>query len=94
VGVEKADPAGGKPTLELVNAKSQITIQDLLRHTSGITYGFFGAGMVKKAYNDAGVMKGDCTNAEFADRIARLPLAYQPGTTWDYSIRLTFWASD
>lgn len=85
VGVEKAGPAGGKPTLELVNAKGPITIQDLLRHTSGITYGFFGNTLVKKAYNDAGVLQGDFTNAEFADRIAKLPLSYQPGTTWDYS---------
>jgi CubicO group peptidase (beta-lactamase class C family) len=84
VGVEKTDAAGAK-TLELVNARAPITIQDLMRHTSGITYGFFGAGMVKKAYNDAGVLKGDYTNAEFAERIAKLPLAYQPGTTWDYS---------
>jgi CubicO group peptidase (beta-lactamase class C family) len=85
VGVEKPDPAGGKATLELVPSKAPITIQDLMRHTSGITYGFFGGGMVKKAYNDAGVLKGDYTNEEFADRIAKLPLAYQPGTTWDYS---------
>ncbi len=86
VGVEKpADSPGGKPTLETVNARAPITIQDLMRHTSGITYGFFGAGMVKKAYSDAGVLKGDYTNEEFAERIAKLPLAYQPGTTWDYS---------
>src|ERR1019366_7503863 len=85
VGVEKPDPAGGKPTLELVNARGPITIQDLMRHTSGITYGFFGNTMIKHAYVEAGVLKGDYTNAEFADRIAKLPLAYQPGTTWDYS---------
>src|SRR5262249_37573073 len=85
VGVEKPDAAGGKPALELVPAKSPITIQDLMRQTSGVTYGFFGAGLVKKAYLEAGVTKGDYTNAEFADRIAKLPLAYQPGTTWDYS---------
>ena len=85
VGVEKLDPATGKNTLEIVNARGQITIQDLMRHTSGITYGFFGNTLNKKAYVDAGVMKGDPTNAEFADMIAKLPLAYQPGTTWDYS---------
>ena len=85
VGVEKMDPATGKPTLELVNARGQMTIQDLMRHTSGITYGFFGNSLNKRAYVEAGVMKGDFTNAEFADRIAKLPLAYQPGTTWDYS---------
>jgi CubicO group peptidase (beta-lactamase class C family) len=85
VGVEKPDPAGGKPTLDLVPARRPITIQDLMRHTSGITYGFFGNTMVKKMYVEAGVMKGDYTNAEFADRIASLPLSYQPGSTWDYS---------
>jgi CubicO group peptidase (beta-lactamase class C family) len=85
VGVEKPDPAGGKPTLELVAARRPMTIQDLLRHTSGITYGFFGNTLVKKAYVEAGVIKGDFTNSEFADRIAKLPLSYQPGSTWDYS---------
>ena len=85
VGVEKTDPATGKATLELVPDRRPITIQDLMRHTSGITYGFFGNTMVKKEYVAAGVMKGDFTNAEFADRIAKLPLSYQPGTTWDYS---------
>jgi CubicO group peptidase (beta-lactamase class C family) len=85
VGVEKADPAGGQPTLELVAARRPITIHDLMRHTSGITYGFFGNTLAKHAYVQAGVMKGDFTNAEFADRIAKLPLSYQPGTRWDYS---------
>ena len=85
VGVEKPDPNGGKATLDLVAPRRPITIQDLLRHTSGITYGFFGFSPVKRAYVEAGVAKGDFTNEEFADRIAKLPLAYQPGTTWDYS---------
>src|SRR4051812_2256341 len=84
VGVEsKAED--GKPKLELTDAKKPITIQDLLRHTSGITYGFFGDLLVKKAYLDANVYEGDYDNAEFAERIAKLPLAFQPGTTWDYS---------
>ena len=85
VGVEKADPAGGKPTLELVPARRQISIQDLMRHTSGITYGFFGAGLVKAAYNHTELQKDDADNQVFMDRLAKLPLAYQPGTTWDYS---------
>jgi CubicO group peptidase (beta-lactamase class C family) len=55
-----------------------------MRHTSGLTYGDFGDLLVKKAYNDAGLTKGDFDNAEFADRLAKLPLAFQPGTTWDY----------
>src|SRR5256714_7655781 len=84
VGVETKGE-DGKPKLELVAAKKSITIQDLLRHTSGITYGFFGDMMVKKAYLDAHVFDYAIDNAEFAERIAKLPLAFQPGTTWDYS---------
>jgi CubicO group peptidase (beta-lactamase class C family) len=84
VGVEKPD-AAGKPALETTPARRPITVQDLMRHTSGITYGFFGPGLVKKAYNDANLNAGDPDNAEFSRRIAALPLAYQPGTTWDYS---------
>jgi CubicO group peptidase (beta-lactamase class C family) len=83
---QKPDPANpGKMITETVPATRPMTVQDLLRHTSGITYGFFGVGPGKKAYNDAGVLTGDYTNAEFADRLAKLPLSYQPGTTWDYS---------
>jgi len=84
VGVEKPG-ADGKPTLELVPAQRPITIQDLFRHTSGLTYGFFGPGLVKKMYVDAKVWNDYPSNAEFVDRVAKLPLAYQPGTTWDYS---------
>ena len=84
VGVEKPD-ASGQPSLETVPARRPITVQDLMRHTSGITYGFFGPGLVKKAYNDANIGADDPDNAQFSQRIAKLPLAYQPGTTWDYS---------
>jgi CubicO group peptidase (beta-lactamase class C family) len=84
VGVEKKGDDGNL-TLDLVAPRRPITIQDLMRHTSGITYGFFGEGLVKKMYVDTHVFAGDFDNAEFAERIAKLPLAYQPGTTWDYS---------
>ena len=82
VGVETKGEGG--TTLELVPAKRPITIQDLMRHTSGLTYGS-GEGMVKKAYSDAKLFDGELDNAEFAERMAKLPLAYQPGTTWEYS---------
>jgi CubicO group peptidase (beta-lactamase class C family) len=84
VGVEK-DDNGGK-SLELVAPRRPITVQDLLRHTSGLTYGFFGQSLVKKAYSDALVtLPPTVNNAEFADALAKLPLHYQPGSTWDYS---------
>ncbi|HEU5294593.1 MAG TPA: serine hydrolase domain-containing protein, partial [Burkholderiaceae bacterium] len=57
-----------------------------LRHTSGLTYGFFGESLVKKAYVDAlATLPPTVNSAEFADALAKLPLHYQPGSTWDYS---------
>ena len=83
VGVEKKDDSGEK-VLELVPVNRPITILDLMRHTSGIVYGFYGDGMVRHLYDKAKIYDGDFDNAEFAERIARLPLAVQPGTLWDY----------
>lgn len=83
VGVEKKGE-DGKVTLDLVAQRRPMTVQDLMRHTSGITYGFFGEGAVKKIYADSPAL-GDYNNEQFANHIASLPLAYQPGTTWDYS---------
>ena len=85
VGVEKTDASGNK-TLDLVAPRRPMTVQDLLRHTSGLTYGFFGEGLVKKAYVEANISAGgNQSNADFAERIAQMPLAFQPGSTWDYS---------
>jgi CubicO group peptidase (beta-lactamase class C family) len=84
VGEEKKD-AEGKVTLDLVAPRSAMTVQDLMRHSSGLTYGFFGDGAVKKRYREANLNEGDPTTEEFVDRLAKLPLVYHPGTTWDYS---------
>ena len=83
VGVEKRGE-DGNPALVLEPLNRPITIEDLLRHTSGLTYGFTGDSGVRKLYAHADLFKGDIDNAEFAARIARLPLAEQPGTLWDY----------
>ena len=84
VGEEKKD-AEGKITLELVAPSRAITVQDIMRHSSGLTYGFFGEGAVKKVYREANLNAGDPDTAEFVERLAKLPLVYHPGTTWDYS---------
>ena len=70
-------------------AKNPIRVMDLLLHTSGFTYGFFkpfpGGGPVEQMYLDGGVNDLDITNAELVTRISKLPLKYEPGTTWWYS---------
>jgi CubicO group peptidase (beta-lactamase class C family) len=89
VGVE----SDGK--LELVAAKKAITIHDLLRHTSGLTYAFTGNSAVQKRYGEANLFTGDpanakdfltsdLTTAEFIIELAKLPLIAQPGDSWDY----------
>jgi CubicO group peptidase (beta-lactamase class C family) len=83
VGVEKPDQSG-KPVLTLQPLERPITILDLLRHTSGLTYGFYGKSAVHKLYAQADLYGGDFDNAEFAKRLAKLPLSEQPGTLWDY----------
>jgi CubicO group peptidase (beta-lactamase class C family) len=84
VGVEKTD-AGGAVTLDLVPAAREMTVQDLLRHTPGLTYGIFGAGKVKDLYKELDVDTVDQTTAEMVDKLAKLPLMHQPGTVWEYS---------
>jgi len=71
--------------MHLVPADRPMTIQDLMRHSAGLTYGFFGSSPVKTAYLQAHLNADDPDTATFVDRLAKLPLAYQPGTTWDYS---------
>jgi CubicO group peptidase (beta-lactamase class C family) len=79
VGVER----GGK--LELVPAERAITIQDLLRHTSGLTYAFTGSSAVQRLYGEAPLRSAGIDSAGFVAALAKLPLINQPGVSWDYS---------
>jgi CubicO group peptidase (beta-lactamase class C family) len=83
VGVETTDE-NGTPALVLEPLDRPITIEDLLRHTSGLTYGFYGENAVRKLYANSDLFDGDFDNAQFVERLAKLPLADQPGTRWDY----------
>ena len=78
-----ARDGNGRPVTE--PAARPITILDLMRHTSGLTYGFFGQGVVRDAYRDAAVGSVGLSNVPAAARLASLPLEHQPGTTWEYS---------
>jgi CubicO group peptidase (beta-lactamase class C family) len=87
VGVEKTDSATGKAELVLETPGRAMTVQDLLRHTSGITYGVFGKkSIVKDRYNAANLFDMNQTNAELVTKISQLPLLNHPGTIWDYSM--------
>ncbi len=72
VGVEQAEP------------KRPMTVQDLMRHTSGLTYGIFGHSAVDELYMKSGVFTADSL-ADAVSRLAKLPLAHQPGEVWEYS---------
>ncbi len=80
VGVENGD------RLDLVPLKRPITIQDLMRHTSGLTYGFGGTSKVHKLIAAARILSQDKTMAEHAEALAALPLMHQPGEVWEYSL--------
>ena len=79
VGVEN----NGK--LDLVPVKRPMTVQDLLRHTSGITYDHTGNGLVQQLYQQSRLRSRKITNAEHASLVASMPLICQPGTEWNYS---------
>ena len=75
--------------IEKVPAARKITIQDLMRHTSGIIYGVRGATAVHKLYPASSLSAATTlSGAEFLDKLSSLPLLYQPGTVWDYGFGL------
>jgi CubicO group peptidase (beta-lactamase class C family) len=85
VAVESFDPASGAASFQTVPAKRQITVQDLLRHTSGITYGVFlpRQYQLQKLYAEAKLFEQPNLDV-FCKTLAKIPLRYEPGTTWEY----------
>jgi CubicO group peptidase (beta-lactamase class C family) len=79
VGVEN----NGK--LDLVPLARPMTVQDLLRHTSGITYDHTGNSLVHQLYQQSRLRSRKISNAEHAALVASLPLLCQPGAEWNYS---------
>jgi CubicO group peptidase (beta-lactamase class C family) len=85
--VVPATDASGKTTWTTVAAERQPTVYDLLRHTSGIVYGGFTRNAhVKDLYTKANVGWEGMSPAEQIERFAKVPLAHQPGTAWEYSL--------
>ncbi len=71
--------------LELTDVQRPMTVQDLLRHTSGITYDHTGNSLVQQLYQQSRLRSRKITNAEHAAMVAELPLICQPGAEWNYS---------
>src|SRR5215510_10035650 len=97
VSVARADAEFARLTYTNVAADREMTVQDLLRHTSGLAYGeITQTAAVRDAYANAGVyLPGvrdydarDMTPAEEVERVAAAPLAHQPGTVWEYSLSI------
>ena len=76
------DGPGGRMILK--DPARQPTIEDVFRHTAGFLYGMGGNRGIDKAYREANVLGG--TLAELTQRLGKLPLAYEPGTQWVYSV--------
>jgi CubicO group peptidase (beta-lactamase class C family) len=86
VGVERLDPETGEKVLTTVPADREVTIRDLLRHTSGLTYGFWGDSLVDEMYIDKKVLTDDATIQETVAKLGTIPLKHQPGTVWEYGL--------
>jgi len=71
--------------IELVPQARPITVQDLLRHTSGLTYEFRGSGPVHKMYMAAKIYNRHQSNADQVAALSKMPLLHQPGSKWEYS---------
>jgi CubicO group peptidase (beta-lactamase class C family) len=85
VGIEEKDPQTGNLVLKTAPARRQITIRDLLRHTAGLSYGFFSDTLVDKEYRKAKILS-DLNLTEFVTHLTQIPLVYEPGTRWHYSV--------
>jgi CubicO group peptidase (beta-lactamase class C family) len=85
VGVETVG-ADGQRSLALEPVRRPMTVHDLLRHTAGFTYGQFGDSLVQRAYRAARMIDNQQTNADMVTKLAQLPLAHQPGTTFEYGM--------
>jgi CubicO group peptidase (beta-lactamase class C family) len=86
VGEVKKDETG-KEVVTMVKPGNVMTIQDLLRHTSGLSYFFYPPKAIQDMYVQAGMHKTEeMTNAEICEKLAKLPLVANPGTKYQYGM--------
>lgn len=78
--------ADGKKALELMPPDRAMTVQDLLRHTSGLIYGTRGDSLVNQAYIEARIGNRSLSNAQMVAKLGALPLRFSPGARWEYGV--------
>ena len=78
--------ADGKHVLHLSDPTRAMTVQDLLRHTAGLTYGGRGASLINQSYLDAKIGERSASNEEMVARLSKLALKFNPGDRWEYSV--------
>ncbi len=76
----------GRTTLQLADPKRPMTVQDLLRHTSGLTYGSRGGSLINASYVEARIGDRSLSNEEMVQRLSGLALKFSPGDRWEYSV--------
>ena len=79
---------GGLEVMEgdrTVKARREMTVQDLMRHTAGLAYGF-GESRVDELYQEIGVLRDNRSVEEFVQKLAKMPLKHHPGSAWEYSV--------
>jgi CubicO group peptidase (beta-lactamase class C family) len=76
----------GKPVLQLSDPTRAMTVQDLLRHTAGLTYGSRGTSLINASYVDAKIGDRGFTIEEMVSRLSNLALKFNPGDRWEYSV--------
>lgn len=72
----------------LVDTERDITVADLLRHTAGLTYGSSGNRELDRQFREAEILSPESTVAQMAEKLGKIPLAYQPGKGWQYSVSI------
>lgn len=85
VNPPQCDGSAGSPT---VAVNRQMTIEDLMRHTAGLSYGRGDRALYARYPFSSDVASTKWTGKEFLDQLAALPLHYQPGSMWEYSLGL------
>lgn len=85
-GLKVATGVADDGTILVEDADHPMTIRELMSHTAGLTYGLFSGSAVDSVYREVGVLDRDSTLEDMIDKLADIPLLYQPGSRWHYSV--------